>query len=68
MNRRADVGVGNPAPNPECKTGTLAQKQEVGTAQMLTGTGTGTGHIAFHNLGGDFTDGLADNDKVVRVK
>ena len=29
MNSRADVGVGSPAPNPECKTGTLAQKQEV---------------------------------------
>ena len=29
MNTRADVEVGSPAPNPECKTGTLAQKQEV---------------------------------------
>ena len=32
VNRRADVGIGSPAPNPECETGTLAQKQEVSTA------------------------------------
>ena len=26
---REDVNIGTPAPNPDCKTGTLAQKQEV---------------------------------------
>ena len=26
---RADVNIGTPAPSPDCKTGTLAQKQEV---------------------------------------
>ena len=29
VNAPVDVQIGNPAPDPECKTGTLAQKQQV---------------------------------------
>ena len=29
VNAPVDVQIGNPAPDPECKTGTLSQKQQV---------------------------------------
>ena len=55
-----------PGSEPGVQDGDARTKTRGITAQMLTGTGTG--HIACHNLGGDFTDGLADNIIVLNEK